>query len=141
MAYEQYTVADFLRRKPEKDEGEKINKRMKNVRLIEDLLSLFGTEQARENFLSSCKQYRKSLWRRKQEEITEKFLKRAESEESSEARIHNEIMDIIARLSSETDDQQATHIFSELGDRHKVAQAILDYLDHLEKAGLQKKVA
>jgi len=95
-----------------------------NREMMDDVLSLFGTEEAKERFVKLCEDYLIAFRRYKLQDVGVKIS------DKIRARIHNEIMDTLQRLSMAPKIKSGSKeekVLWALADRDKVAEMIEEY--------------
>lgn len=107
-------------------EDEKEDQEPNTLELWRELLELFGTDEARENFENLCRRYYGYLVKtRAMENMADE--KSAEISDLSRARIHNQIMTTIYSLMSQSKiDPEQRSRFKSLANRKNVAKMIDD---------------
>jgi len=97
----------------------------------ETLLSLFGTEKARNNFLKLCNQYKKELVEYKEKKVKVNSGGELVSPDSKKAVFHNEIMEIIQKLNlAKNWGPEIQPILTKLQDRHLMTELIDRNVDY-----------
>lgn len=105
-------------------ETEEVEQRAQNYQTMQQLLAMFGTEKARQNFLDLCQEYHDKLREQKLSSI-----KGYSEREKGRDRCHNEIMRTLQTLSlAQKPGTKAEHFLFEFSDREKISQIINDYL-------------
>lgn len=102
---------------------------------LNTLLGMFGTEKARDNFISLCEQYYKARTEQVQaNNDTENYSrnKKVVYSPPRRAQIHNAIMEIIGRIATESKNPTAeqAEVLRDFASRENVAQAIKEYVLH-----------
>jgi len=82
---------DFKKRRQVKQE------RLNYWEKFQCILNMFGTDQARENFLDLCRRYKEAYLKQQSSNIVQKKI-----EETGRAGLHIEIMEILQKLSLHT---------------------------------------
>jgi len=117
---------DFESANQEKNlsETEEAEQRARNYQTMQQLLAMFGTEKARQNFLNLCEEYHDKLREQKLSSV-----KGYSEKEKGRDHCHNEIMRTLQKLSlAQKPGTKAEHFLFELSDREKISQIISDYL-------------
>lgn len=65
---------------------------MESIQSLDEIMALFGDEEARENFLQLCRNYRKEVISQKQANLANKGVT------SKRSFFHNQIMEIVRRI-------------------------------------------
>lgn len=119
---------------------------------FEQILALFGTDTARENFVETCRLYIEARQRAVRESYApqESVRRRAISSSPKQAVIHNKVMDTITRLANQAENVSPLQrkILIEMHDRDVTAEIIREYvstvhrvkeIDEDEETGGRKK--
>ena len=116
---------------PESPEGkpEKLGGKEK----LEEILKLFGTDQARENFIKTCRDYIEARNRAIRESYAEapSIRRHAVTSGPKQAVIHNKIMDTLTRLASQSLEISPVQreILTEMHNRDVTAQVVREYVE------------
>lgn len=97
------------------------------------VLKMFGTEQARQNFIKKCQEYYAIRTKTQARANVENYRKGPKVDYSppKRAEVHNAIMDTIKRLANAKKwGPLQEKVLNEMSDREVVAQIIHDYLSH-----------
>ncbi len=107
------------------EEKQKIELGTQNYWTMNKVLEMFGTEQAKQNFLDACEQYYEKLNAQKLSSI------RGYSEsEKGRAALHNKIMETLQKLSlAQKSNAENEKILFSLADRNKAEEMIKDYIE------------
>lgn len=104
------------------------------------LLSFFGTEKARQNFLRLCEEYNEEVNKIKRLETAERGGGKTTPYNSEKAAIHNEIMNILRRLhtakASKGEDQE---LLMALQERDVVEALIPRVIDRKRNEGMDEE--
>lgn len=100
---------------------------------FEILLSLFGNKQARENFISLCKEYHREKIQQTilpEDAENHRLKKKIIYSPPRRAHLHNAIMDTIARLATQSRNLTSSQesVLRDLHSRENVAEAIRAYI-------------
>lgn len=113
-----------LQREIPKHKPELREEELSHAKKIERVLKMFGSEKAKENFLSLIDRYYEAMSKQKQSSLAVKSI--AETERSN---IHNELMEIIQALAVHAKEgSEEEKILREFADRHKLIEAIDDWI-------------
>jgi len=115
------------------DKGEQLSGKEK----FEQILALFGTDTARENFVETCRNYIDTRQRAVRESYApqESVRRRAISSSPKQAVIHNKIMDTITRLANQAENVSPLQrkILIEMHDRDTTAEIIREYVNEVHR--------
>ena len=125
--------------KPEQEQRE-----LSDIEKFGEVLKLFGTDQAREGFLATCKEYI-STRRIENTKDGENYSRDIKYSHPKRADLHNTIMDILSRLATQSKNispQQET-ILRKMHNRDDAAEIIRAYVvatEHQEDEDEDEKI-
>lgn len=133
MPEEENTGQNFQKIETEKKDSHSfIEKEMEHWHDFKRILDIFGTDEARENFKEKCLEYYVTLQEGQKRRLAhESGVTAIQNYDSARARLHNEIMETLQRLSLHLPSSSPRkELLRRYANRDDMAELILDYFGY-----------